>query len=91
MALTMEGEPGPVRTSESYPNESGKRHLSLRRRVTQEVERIVVHDGLPGDERHRFAAYQVLCALTKRGVGLRGSVRVPLDCRVARRKMGVES
>ena len=52
MVLTMEGEPGPVRTSESYPNESGKRYLSLRRRITEEVERIVVQDGLPGDERH---------------------------------------
>ena len=55
MVLTMEGEPGPVRNSESYPNESGKRYLSLRRRVTKEVERIVVHDGLPGDERHSRA------------------------------------
>jgi len=70
----MEGAPGPVGTSESYPNESGKREVSLRRRVTEEIERIVVHDGLPGDER--------AAGLDKRRVGATcspGPRRIPTD------------
>ena len=52
LVLTREGQPGPARASESYPNESGKRCVPDRGRVTEEIERILVHDRLPGDERH---------------------------------------
>ena len=54
MDLTTEDEPVPS-TSESYPNKSGKRELTNRSRVAEEVEGPLVHDSLSGDERHARA------------------------------------